>query len=111
MAIATGSPPENRRACGGQEVMRSLLFVYLLMSLTGFAQAESYADYVARHKRIQKMVNPMNVPVANALNDQWDANPQYANPNARVATPGPKKFYIKSSRDDQGRVTCIPRPR
>jgi hypothetical protein len=73
--------------------------------------AETYEAYVARHKRIQKMVNPMNVPVANALNDQWDANPQYANPNNRVSTPGPKKFYIKSSRDDQGRVTCIPRPR
>ena len=83
----------------------------LLLSLTGAAWAESYADYVARHKRIQKMVNPMNVPVANSLNDQWDANPQYANPNNRVSTPGPKKFYIKSSRDDQGRVTCIPRPR
>jgi hypothetical protein len=83
----------------------------LLLSLTGAAWAESYSDYVARHKRVQKMVNPMNVPVANALNDQWDANPQYANPNDRVSTPGPKKFYIKSSRDDQGRVTCIPRPR
>jgi hypothetical protein len=83
----------------------------LLLFLTGAAWAESYADYVARHKRIQKMVNPMNVPVANALNDQWDASPQYANPNNRVSTPGPKKFYIKSSRDDQGRVTCVPRPR
>ena len=81
------------------------------MCLAGLAHAESYADYAARHKRIQKMVNPMNVPVANALNDQWDANPEYANPNNRVSTPGPKKFYIKSSRDDQGRVTCIPRPR
>jgi len=91
--------------------MRYLLFVFLLMSLGGFARAESYAEYVARHKRIQKLVNPMNVPVANVLNDQWDANPQYANPNDRVATPGPKKFYIKSSRDDQGRVTCLPRPK
>jgi len=92
-------------------VIRYLVAACLLMSWTGFTRAESYADYVARHKRIQKMVNPMNVPVANALNDQWDANPQYANPNDRVSTPGPKKFYIKSSRDDQGRVTCIPRPR
>ena len=91
--------------------MRCLLFVCLLMSLPGFARAESYADYVARHKRIQKLVNPMNVPVANVLNDQWDANPEYANPNDRVTTPGPKKFYIKSSRDDQGRVNCLPRPR
>jgi hypothetical protein len=92
-------------------VIRCLFIAYLLVSLSAFARAESYADYVARHKRIQKMVNPMNVPVANALNDQWDANPEYANPNDRVATPGPKKFYIKSSRDDQGRVTCLPRPR
>jgi hypothetical protein len=92
-------------------VIRYIVAACLLMSWTGFTRAESYADYVARHKRIQKMVNPMNVPVANALNDQWDANPQYANPNDRVATPGPKKFYIKSSRDDQGRVTFIPRPR
>ena len=92
-------------------MIRYIVAACLLMSWTGFTRAESYADYVARHKRIQKMVNPMNVPVANALNDQWDANPQYANPNDRVATPGPKKFYIKSSRDDQGRVTFIPRPR
>ena len=91
--------------------MRHIFSLCLLLALTGAGRAESYADYVARHKRIQKMVNPMNVPVANALNDQWDANPQYANPNDRVSTPGPKKFYIKSSRDDQGRVTCIPRPR
>ena len=91
--------------------MRHIFSLCLLLALAGAAWAESYSDYVARHKRIQKMVNPMNVPVANALNDQWDANPQYANPNNRVSTPGPKKFYIKSSRDDQGRVTCIPRPR
>ena len=91
--------------------MRQIFSLCLLLALTGASWAESYADYVARHKRIQKMVNPMNVPVANALNDQWDANPQYANPNNRISTPGPKKFYIKSSRDDQGRVTCIPRPR
>ncbi len=91
--------------------MRHIFSLCLLLALTGTTWAESYADYVARHKRIQKMVNPMNVPVANALNDQWNANPEYANPNDRVSTPGPKKFYIKSSRDDQGRVTCIPRPR
>lgn len=91
--------------------MLRIFFTFLLLSLPGAAWAESYSDYVTRHKRIQKMVNPMNVPVANALNDQWDASPQYANPNNRVSTPGPKTFYIKSSRDDQGRVTCIPRPR
>ena len=91
--------------------MRHVFSLCLFLALPVAAWSESYADYVASHKRIQKMVNPMNVPVANALNDQWDANPQYANPNDRVSTPGPKKFYIKSSRDDQGRVTCIPRPR
>ena len=91
--------------------MRHVFSLCLFLALPVAAWSESYADYVARHKRIQKMVNPMNVPVANALNDQWNANPEYANPNDRVSTPGPKKFYIKSSRDDQGRVTCIPRPR
>jgi hypothetical protein len=91
--------------------VRHVFSLCLFLALPVAAWSESYADYVARHKRIQKMVNPMNVPVANALNDQWNANPEYANPNDRVSTPGPKKFYIKSSRDDQGRVTCIPRPR
>jgi len=91
--------------------VRHIFSLCLFLALTGAAWGETYSDYVARHKRIQKMVNPMNVPVANALNDQWNANPEYANPNDRVSTPGPKKFYIKSSRDDQGRVTCIPRPR
>ncbi|MCX6935639.1 MAG: hypothetical protein NTZ01_05550 [Verrucomicrobia bacterium] len=81
----------------------SLLFVMAC----GSAWAESYADYVARHKRTQKLMNPMNVPVANVMNDAWDANPEYADPNARVATPGPKVFYIKSSRDDHGRVTYL----
>jgi len=70
--------------------------------------AESYEEYVARHQRTQKLLNPLNVPVANVLNDQWDARPEYANPNERVSTPGPKVFYIKSSRDDHGRVTRIP---
>ena len=86
-------------------------FVALLALLAPLAQtgwAESYEDYVARHKKTQKLLNPMNVPVANVMNDQWDANPEYADPNNRVATPGPKTFYIKSSRDDHGRVTRIP---
>lgn len=91
--------------------MRRVFLVCLCLAWPNVAGAESYADYVARHKRYQKLLNPMNVPVANVLNDQWNATPEYANPNDRVATPGPKKFYIKSSRDDQGRVTCIPRPK
>ena len=91
---------------------RVIIFLSLLACLvTGVVWAESYADYTARHQRMQKLMNPLNVPVANVMNDAWDANPEYANPNERVSTPGPKKFYIKSSRDDQGRVTCIPRPK
>jgi hypothetical protein len=88
--------------------MRRSLLLALLICFTGSVWSESYEEYVARHKRNQKLLNPMNVPVANALNDQWDANPEYANPNQRVSTPGPKIFYIKSSRDDHGRVTRIP---
>ena len=88
--------------------MRRSLLLALLICFTGSVWSESYEEYVARHKRTQKLLNPMNVPVANALNDQWDANPEYANPNQRVSTPGPKIFYIKSSRDDHGRVTRIP---
>ncbi len=66
--------------------------------------AETYEEYVARHKRVQKMMNPMNVPVANALNDAWDEYPEYANPRNRPAPKkGPKDFYIKSSRDE-GRI-------
>ena len=87
---------------------RSALLLALLVTLAQAGWAESYEEYVARHKRTQKLLNPMNVPVANVLNDQWDANPEYADPNNRVATPGPKTFYIKSSRDDHGRVTRIP---
>ena len=63
--------------------------------------AETYQEYVARHKRVQKMMNPMNVPVANVLNDAWNEYPEYADPNNRPAPrKGPKDFYIKSSRDD-----------
>lgn len=91
--------------------MRSFPILSLLVVIAGASHAENYGDYVARHQRMQKMMNPMNVPVANVMSDAWDANPEYANPNQRVSTPGPKKFYIKSSRDDQGRVTCFPRPR
>jgi len=88
--------------------MRCVLFFSLLASLGTSVWSENYEEYVARHKKNQKLLNPMNVPVANVLNDQWDANPEYANPNQRVSTPGPKVFYIKSSRDDHGRVTRIP---
>jgi len=67
----------------------------------GLAGAESYEEYVARHKRVQKMMNPMNVPVANVLNDAWNEVPEYADPNNKPAPKkGPKDFYIKSSRDD-----------
>ena len=82
---------------------------FLAWVVTGVVWAESYADYTARHQRMQKMMNPLNVPVANVMNDAWDANPEYANPDERVSSPGPKVFYIKSSRDDHGRVTRLPR--
>lgn len=92
--------------------MRTAKIIFaLLLGVWGIQSptyAESYEEYVARHKKTQKMLNPLNVPVANVLNDQWDANPEYADPNNRVATPGPKVFYIKSSRDDHGRVTRVP---
>ena len=78
--------------------------VGLLALVTALAQtgvAETYEEYVARHKRVQKMMNPMNVPVANVLNDAWAENPEYADPNNRPAPKkGPKDFSIKSSRDD-----------
>ncbi len=88
--------------------MRYVLIFCLLASLGAPVWSETYAEYVARHKKNQKLLNPMNVPVANVLNDQWDATPEYADPNNRVSTPGPKVFYIKSSRDDHGRVTRVP---
>ena len=78
--------------------------VGLLALVTALAQtgvAETYEEYVARHKRVQKMMNPMNVPVANVLNDAWNEYPEYADPNNKPAPKkGPKEFYIKSSRDD-----------
>jgi len=88
--------------------VRCALIFCLLVSFGASVWSETYDEYVARHRKNQKLLNPLNVPVANVLNDQWDANPEYANPNNRVATPGPKVFYIKSSRDDHGRVTRIP---
>ena len=79
----------------------ALLLVVLGWLVAGFAGAESYEEYVARHKRVQKMMNPMNVPVANVLNDAWNEYPEYADPNNKPAPQkGPKDFYIKSSRDD-----------
>ena len=78
-----------------------LLVVALGVLSAGLAGAESYEEYVVRHKRVQKMMNPMNVPVANVLNDAWSEYPEYADPNNKPAPKkGPKDFYIKSSRDD-----------
>ena len=76
-------------------------FLALVLAASQAGMAESYEEYVARHKRVQKMMNPMNVPVANVLNDAWAENPEYADPNNRPAPKkGPKDFYIKSSRED-----------
>jgi len=91
-------------------VRHTIITSFLLgLLVAGSVWAESYADYTARHQKMQKMMNPLNVPVANVMNDAWDANPEYANPKECTATPGPKVFYIKSSRDDHGRVTRLPR--
>jgi len=82
------------------------LFLAVFFATLPTGRAESYEDYVARHKRVQKMMNPMNVPVANVMSDAWDENPEYANPKDK---PGPKRgpavFYIKSSRDGCGQLT------
>ena len=89
---------------------RKIVFLSLLAwVVTGVVRAESYADSTARHQKMQKMMNPLNVPVANVMNDAWDANPEYANPKECAETPGPKVFYIKSSRDSHGQVTRLPR--
>ena len=78
-----------------------LVLVSLGLLSASLAGAESYEEYVARHKRVQKMMNPMNVPVANVLNDAWNEYPEYADPNNKPAPQkGPKDFYVKSSRDD-----------
>jgi uncharacterized ion transporter superfamily protein YfcC len=91
-------------------VQRVIVFLSLLTwVVAGGVWAESYADYTARHQKMQKMMNPLNVPVANVMNDAWDANPEYANPKECAETPGPKVFYIKSSRDSRGQVTRLPR--
>ncbi|NBS15102.1 MAG: hypothetical protein EBT57_09955 [Verrucomicrobia bacterium] len=83
-------------------------FLLLAVFFASFhaGMAESYEEYVARHKRVQKMMNPMNVPVANVMSDAWDENPEYANPKDKPAPKkGPAVFYIKSSRDGCGRLT------
>ena len=91
-------------------MQRVIIFLSLLTwVVAGGVWAESYADYTARHQKMQKMMNPLNVPVANVMNDAWDANPEYANPKKCAETPGPKVFYIKSSRDSHGQVTRLPR--
>ena len=91
-------------------MQRTIIFLSLLAwVVTGVVWAESYADYTARHQKMQKMMNPLNVPVANVMNDAWDANPQYTNPKKCAETSGPKVFYIKSSRDSHGQVTRLPR--
>ena len=83
-----------------------IYFLVLLVAASQAGQAESYEEYVARHKRTQKMMNPLNVPVANVMNDAWDPVPQYANPNDKPAPKkGPSVFYIKSSRDGYGQLT------
>jgi len=47
------------------------------------------------------MMNPLNVPVANVMNDAWDKYPEYANPKDKPAPQkGPRDFYVKSSRDN-----------
>ena len=82
--------------------LRAILALAVLAGPDGSrCRAETYQEYVQRHKRVQKMMNPMNVPVANVLNDAWNEYPEYADPNNRPAPKqGPKDFYIKSSRDD-----------
>ncbi|NDA10808.1 MAG: hypothetical protein EBZ07_08220 [Verrucomicrobia bacterium] len=81
-----------------------LLAAFLGSLHAGFA--ESYEEHVARHKRVQKMMNPLNVPVANVWSDAWDENPEYANPKDKPAPKkGPAVFYIKSSRNGCGQLT------
>lgn len=78
--------------------------IVLLVAAISMAQAgvaETYDEYIAQHKRVQKMMNPMNVPVANVMNDAWNEYPDYADPKNRPAPKkGPKDFTIKSSRDE-----------
>ena len=83
-----------------------IFFLILAVGLSHAGKTETYEEYVARHKRVQKMMNPLNVPVANVMSDAWDENPEYANPQNR---PAPKKvpavFSIKSSRNGCGQLT------
>jgi len=89
----SGSPPFS--------LGRRLFLLFVVLACAPFCGAETYQEYVARHKRVQKMMNPMNVPVANVLNDAWNEYPEYADPNNKPAPKkGPKDFYVKSSRDD-----------
>lgn len=84
----------------------TLVLAALFGSQAGAVAGESYAERVANHRRMQKLMNPMNVPVANVLNDAWDPYPQFADPNNRPAPrKGPRVFSIKSSRDGQGQLT------
>jgi len=80
----------------------TICLLAVFAALGGFpCGAETYQEYVRRHQRVQKLMNPMNVPVANVLNDAWDPYPEYADPKNKPAPKkGPKDFYIKSSRDD-----------
>ena len=83
--------------------------VFLLILAAGLAPAglgETYEESVARHKRMQKIMNPLNVPVANVMNDAWAENPDYANPKDKPSPKkGPSVFSIKSSRDGCGQLT------
>ena len=88
--------------------MAGIRFLLLVLAtcLAHAGLAEPYEEYVARHKRVQKMLNPMNVPVANVMSDAWAENPEYANPKDKPAPKkGPSIFYIKSSRDGCGQLT------
>jgi len=83
-----------------------LILLAIFLATLEAGMAESYEEYVARHKRVQKMMNPMNVPVANVMSDAWDENPEYAKPKDKPAPKkGPAVFYIKSSRDGCGQLT------
>ena len=53
-----------------------LILLAIFLATLEAGMAESYEEYVARHKRVQKMMNPMNVPVANVMSDAWDENPE-----------------------------------
>ena len=102
MATPHGGSEKNRGAGQIKGLGRRLgLALALLAWGGGSTWAESYEEYVARHQRVQKMMNPLNVPVANVMNDAWDKYPEYANPKDKPAPQkGPRDFYVKSSRDN-----------